>query len=48
MTQLAHNVQQVSSMTGQNITVVNQTHVMVEKLQGIVDRMNKAVNQFVV
>ncbi|MDR2111811.1 MAG: methyl-accepting chemotaxis protein [Candidatus Accumulibacter sp.] len=48
MTQLAHNVQQVDSMTEQNITVVNQTQVMVEKLQGIVDRMNKAVNQFVV
>jgi aerotaxis receptor len=48
MTQLAHNIEQVASMTGQNVTVVKQTHALVGKLESIVDRMNKAVNQFVV
>ncbi|MDR1936182.1 MAG: methyl-accepting chemotaxis protein [Candidatus Accumulibacter sp.] len=48
MTQLASDVQQVAGMTEQNVAVVNQTQTMVVKLEGIVDRMNKAVNQFVV
>ena len=48
MTQLARNVEQVASMTEQNVAVVNQTQSMVLRLEGIVDRMNKAANQFVV
>ena len=48
MTQLARNVEQVASMTEQNVAVVNQTQSMVIRLEGIVDRMNKAANQFVV
>ena len=46
MTLLAQNVEQVASMTEQNVAVVYQTEVMVEKLSAIVERMNKSVNQF--
>ena len=46
MTLLAQNVEQVASMTEQNVAVVYQTEVMVEKLSSIVERMNKSVNQF--
>ena len=35
-------------MTEQNVAVVNQTEAMVLKLEGIVDRMDKAVKQFTV
>ncbi|SDH83987.1 methyl-accepting chemotaxis protein [Propionivibrio dicarboxylicus] len=46
MTQLAQNVEQVAMMTEQNVSVVNQTESMTMKLAGLVDRMNKSVNQF--
>jgi aerotaxis receptor len=46
MTQLAQNVEQVAAMTEQNVSVVNQTEGMVTTLSAIVERMNKAVNQF--
>jgi aerotaxis receptor len=46
MTQLAQNVEQVATMTEQNVAVVNQTEGLVQKLGENVDRMNKAVNQF--
>jgi aerotaxis receptor len=46
MTQLAQNVEQVATMTEQNVVVVNQTEGLVQKLGENVDRMNKAVNQF--
>ncbi|WP_319241225.1 PAS domain-containing methyl-accepting chemotaxis protein [uncultured Propionivibrio sp.] len=46
MTQLAQNVEQVAVMTEQNVAVVNQTESMTMKLSGLVDRMNKSVNQF--
>lgn len=46
MTQLAQNVEQVAMMTEQNVAVVNQTESMTMKLSGLVDRMNKSVNQF--
>ena len=46
MTLLAQNVEQVASMTEQNVAVVYETEVMVEKLSAIVERMNKSVNQF--
>ena len=46
MTLLAQNVEQVASMTEQNVAVVTQTESMVERLTAIVERMNKSVNQF--
>ena len=48
MTQLAQNVEQVATMTEQNVAVVNQTEGLVHKLGENVERMNKAVNQFTV
>ena len=48
MTLLAQNVEQVASMTEQNVAVVTQTESMVGRLTSIVDRMNKSVNQFTV
>ena len=46
MTLLAQNVEQVASMTEQNVAVVTQTESMVGRLTAIVERMNKSVNQF--
>ena len=48
MTLLAQNVEQVASMTEQNVAVVTQTESMVGRLTSIVERMNKSVNQFTV
>ncbi|MDR1708774.1 MAG: methyl-accepting chemotaxis protein [Candidatus Accumulibacter sp.] len=48
MTQLSHDVEQVNDMTSQNVAVVNQTQNLVTNLESLVQRMNKAVNQFVV
>jgi aerotaxis receptor len=48
MTQLARNIEQVADMTRQNVAVVKQTHALVGELESSVNRMNKAVNQFVV
>ncbi|WP_300329465.1 PAS domain-containing methyl-accepting chemotaxis protein [Accumulibacter sp.] len=48
MNQLARNVEQVAMMTEQNVSVVSQSGLLVQKLSAIVDRMEKAVNQFAV
>jgi aerotaxis receptor len=48
MTQLAQNVEQVATMTEQNVAVVSQAEGLVHKLGENVDRMNKAVNQFTI
>lgn len=48
MTQLAQNVEQVAMMTEQNVSVVSQSGLLVQKLSSIVDRMEKAANQFTV
>ncbi len=48
MTQLAQNVEQVAAMTEQNVVVVEQTERMVGTLSAMVERMDKAVNQFVI
>ncbi|WP_300449554.1 methyl-accepting chemotaxis protein [Accumulibacter sp.] len=48
MTQLAQNVEQVAAMTEQNVSVVAETDVLVDRLRAIVERMEKSVNQFAV
>lgn len=46
MTHLAHNLEQIASMTEQNVAVVTQTNATVDYLGSIVDRMHKAVRQY--
>ncbi|CAB1370904.1 methyl-accepting chemotaxis protein [Denitratisoma oestradiolicum] len=45
---LAQNVEQVAGMTEQNVAVVQQTEVMVNYLDQVVDRMRKSVDQYIV
>lgn len=46
MTELARNVEKVAAMTEQNVAVVSQTNATVGYLNGVVDRMRKAVRQY--
>ncbi|PKO36431.1 MAG: hypothetical protein CVU33_18430 [Betaproteobacteria bacterium HGW-Betaproteobacteria-6] len=46
MTVMAQGVERISSMTEQNMVVVNQTTLMVEQLNTMVDRMEKSVTQY--
>jgi len=46
MTVMAQGVERISSMTEQNMAVVNQTTLMVEHLNSMVDRMQKSVTQY--
>lgn len=46
MIELAQNVERVSHMTEQNVTVINQTDATVKYLNTVVVRMQKAVNQY--
>ncbi|MCP5268083.1 MAG: methyl-accepting chemotaxis protein [Zoogloeaceae bacterium] len=46
MIDLARNVEQVAAMTEQNVAVVTQTNATVGYLNGVVDRMRKAVQQY--
>ena len=46
MTELAQNVERVSNMTEQNVSVIEQTSATVSYLNGVVMRMRKAVTQF--
>jgi len=46
MTVMAQSVERVATMTEQNVAVVSQTHGAVATLNGVVERMRKAVNQF--
>ena len=46
MTQLAQNVEQVATMTEQKCNCRHSDRKYGPKLSGIVDRMNKSVNQF--
>ena len=46
MLDLARNVEQVAAMTEQNVAVVSQTTATVGYLNGVVDRMRKAVQQY--
>jgi aerotaxis receptor len=46
MIDLARNVEQVASMTEQNVAVVAQTNATVGYLNGVVDRMRKSVQQY--
>ena len=48
MTLLAQNVEQVASMTEQNMAVVSQTTATVESLNCMVARMHKSVTQYMV
>ena len=48
MTELAQNVERVAAMTEQNVAVVRQTDAMVDALTATVERMRKAVGQYVV
>ena len=46
MIDLARNVEQVATMTEQNVAVVAQTNATVGYLNGVVDRMRKSVQQY--
>jgi aerotaxis receptor len=46
MTQLAQNVEQVASMTEQNVAVVDRAKKTVERLEAVTGRMRKAVQQY--
>ena len=46
MIELAQNVERVSNMTEQNVTVINQTGATVDYLNSVVLRMRKAVTQY--
>ncbi len=46
MTELAQNVERVSNMTEQNVTVIEQTKTTVDYLNAVVTRMRKAVMQY--
>jgi aerotaxis receptor len=46
MIALAQDLERVSKMTGQNLTVINQTGATVEYLNSVVTRMRKAVTQY--
>jgi aerotaxis receptor len=46
MVELAQNVERVSNMTEQNVTVINQTRATVDYLKSVVTRMRKAVTQY--
>lgn len=46
MTELARNVERVASMTEQNVAAVSQITVTADYLDGIVDRLHKAVRQY--
>lgn len=48
MTLMAQNIERVASMTDQNVAVVSQTQSAVASLDQSVDRMSKAIGQFVV
>jgi aerotaxis receptor len=48
MTDLARNLEQVAAMTEQNVSVVEQTSETVDYLEGVVARMRKAVQQYIV
>ncbi|CAL96553.1 methyl-accepting chemotaxis protein [Azoarcus olearius] len=45
---LARHIEQVASMTEQNVAVVADTEDMVNRLEAVVDRMRKAVGQYAV
>lgn len=46
MTVMARSVEQVASMTEQNMAVVSQTTATVESLNSMVGRMHKSVTQY--
>lgn len=48
MTAMAQSVEQVSAMTEQNMAVVNETTSTIERLNTMVDRMEKSVTQYMI
>ena len=46
MNELARNVENVASMTGENVSVVDQTGAAVESLKTVVTRMQKTITQY--